>query len=177
MGENQSPQARFFPAKRLCYFLVNIRHHSKAQTFFPWTDFPPKDLRVFFLTKVFPTKRPTFFFQIVPRPFKSANYAIDGFWRNHGSLTRYFSLTRESKEVWETLFNSMHVLNLLASPLVQIWKKRKRNHLMTCFREFSSEKWSLSALLRKFSYHLHSTSICIIYTLLDRIFTALVTIN
>ena len=137
MGENQSPQARFFPAKRLCYFLVNIRHHSKAQTFFPWTDFPPKDLRVFFLTKVFPTKGTYFFFfQIVPRPFKSANYAIDGFWRNHGSLTRYFSLTREFKEVWETLFNLIHVLNLLASPLVQIWKKKKKKSFSDMFPRF-----------------------------------------
>ena len=40
MGENQSPQARFFPAKRLSYFLVNIRHHSKAQTFFSMDRFP-----------------------------------------------------------------------------------------------------------------------------------------
>ena len=40
MGENQSLQARFFPAKRLSYFLVNIRHHSKAQTFFSMDRFP-----------------------------------------------------------------------------------------------------------------------------------------
>ena len=118
IGENQSLQARFFPAKRLVYFLVNIRHHSKAQTFFfPWTDFPPKDLRVFW-PKFFPQRDLLFFFfKLYLGPFKSANYAIDGFWRNHGSPARYFSLTRESKEkVWETLFNSIHVSNLLASP-------------------------------------------------------------
>ena len=126
MGENQSPQARFFPAKRLSYFLVNIRHHSKAQTFFSMDRFPASRFKIFFFDKSLSHKETYFFFQIIPRPFKSANYAIDDFWRNHGSLTRYFSLTRESKEVWETLFNSIHVLNLLASPLVQIWKKKKK---------------------------------------------------
>ena len=136
MGENQSPQARFFPAKRLSYFLVNIRHHSKAQTFFSMDRFPASRFKSFFFDKSFSHKEIYFFFQIVPRPFKSANYAIDGFWRNHGSLTRYFSLTRESKEVWETLFNSIHVLNLLASPLVQIWKKKKKKSFSDMFPRF-----------------------------------------
>lgn len=133
MGENQSPQARFFPAKRLIIFWSTSDTIPKRRLFFPWTDFPPQDLRVFFFDKSFSHKETYFFFQIVARPFKSANYAIDGFWRNHGSLTRYFSLTRESKEVWETLFNSIHVLNLLASPLVQIWKKKKKKSFSDMF--------------------------------------------
>ena len=131
-GENQSLQARFFPPKDLVIFWSTSDTIPKRRLF-PWTDFPPKDLRVFFFDKSFSHKETYFFFQIVPRPFKSANYAIDDFWRNHGSLTRYFSLTRESKEVWETLFNSMHVLNLLASPLVQIWKKKKKKSFSDMF--------------------------------------------
>ena len=115
----------FFPPKDLVIFWSTSDTIPKRRLFFPWTDFPPKDLRVFF-DKSF-SSRDLLFFQIVPRPFKSANYAINGFWRNHGSPARYSSLIRESKEkVWETLFNSLHVSNLLASPLVQIWKKKKK---------------------------------------------------
>ena len=47
MGENQSLQARFFPAKRLIFWSISGTI-PKRRLFFPWTDFPPKDLRVFF---------------------------------------------------------------------------------------------------------------------------------
>ena len=47
IGENQSLKARFFPAKRLSIFFINIRHHSKAQTFFSLNKFPAKRLSFF----------------------------------------------------------------------------------------------------------------------------------
>ena len=61
MDQIRQQTEQIFPAKRLSLFLIIIRHHLKAQTFFPPKDFifdpyrriffPPKDLEFFYTKK------------------------------------------------------------------------------------------------------------------------------
>ena len=78
LGGEISLNGRFFPPKDLIYFRFITRLETKAQTFFPRTIFPPKNL-VFFLETSFPPKDFVYkqFFYIQNRPHLKARSFIE----------------------------------------------------------------------------------------------------
>ena len=107
--------AIFFPPKDLVYFLFNTRHYSKEQTFFPSTNFPPKDLFhlnfLVFMRKL--SRNKTFLFDIEMALLKAIvrNFLLRRSCSSSPSASDLFSVTI-SHEQWINFisFNEMHLV-------------------------------------------------------------------